>query len=160
MAVRYPITCPNCGHTNTEGMFCAHCGAQLAPTGQIDTGKKLPARPFWITLYAAFMIVVGILITVGAITYPGTGELTWILSIVLLVYFTLTAVGLWKQQNWARLSVIMGMGILFAFGLLALLLVSGTTAPLNRWILYGWWVGLIVAGFTVWWYIRSYQYFE
>lgn len=171
------IYCSVCGHFNPSWRSeCEKCRSQLISSNR-PAYSNFHDRPGCVTVYAGLLGILAGLVAIGGVI-AGTSMLgdssSSPLGLSLIVgvcaiagsYFLL-ARGLWRLRNWARIIVIVLQSLGVIGNLLSVLLALGTTTnapygygPDLAWSSTGALVGLVIGGYTLYWFASHGEYFS
>ena len=151
-------TCPNCGTPIPAWQsLCDRCRAQseaaLPPPAQ--------KRPGCVTAYAILQAISAILLAIGGVLYLDSySAATGLLTMASAVLSGVVAVGLWRLKNWARILLLILLGLGLAYnGLTSLLAFAGST-ELQALACVPGILAFAVSGYIFYWFASHGEYFD
>jgi hypothetical protein len=121
--------------------------------GFFGAGFEPGERPGCVTVFAVGLVALNVFSLLFSLTTPAIG-----LSIVTLVLSVLTiiaAYGIWKMKQWGRLLIIIIQSVNIIYNALTVF----TIGSLPSTFLFGWLLGAILSGITVYWFASNSQRF-
>ena len=176
------LCCPECGAENADdAIFCTQCGtilepapsgpaseAQLAASAEPVTGETPPAlqlpakeRPGCVTAYAILQGISAVLAAIGGVFLLGSDSATTgVFTIGSAALSGVVAVGLWRLRNWARILLLILLGLGLAVnGLNSVLSLGGSGEPATLTCITGI-LALAVSGYIFYWFAKHREYFD
>ena len=117
--------------------------------GFFGAGAQPGNRPGCVTVFAVGLIALNLFSLLISLSTPEIG-----LSIVTLVLSALAiiaAYGIWQMKQWGRLLIIIIQSVNVIYNALTVF----TIGALPSTFLFGWLLGAILSGITIYWFVKN-----
>jgi len=106
------IYCSKCGAANASWRStCEHCGMALLSPATGAAYDTRPGRPGYLTTYAILTWIGAVIVLVGGLATMVSEGLLGLLGVLSAAVLIVVGLGVWRQREWARISVIVIQGL-------------------------------------------------